>query len=132
MWTFIKRVFAWWDGATLGALYDIRRRGRYVGEDDFGNRYFEERKPEDGERPRRYVIYRGYAEPSKVPADWHGWLHHVFDAPPTEAPLKAQIWERPHLPNLTGTLYAYRPEGSLAKSGQRAAASGDYEAWRPE
>jgi NADH:ubiquinone oxidoreductase subunit len=33
---------------------------------------------------------------------------------------------------MTGTDGAYRPEGSLARSGVRAAAAGDYQAWKPE
>ena len=33
---------------------------------------------------------------------------------------------------MTGTPLAYRPPGSLLSSGQRPAASGDYDAWRPE
>jgi NADH:ubiquinone oxidoreductase subunit len=41
-------------------------------------------------------------------------------------------WEKEHLPNLTGTAAAYRPPGSLLGGGQRAPATGDYEAWQPE
>ena len=128
---FIKRLFAWWDGATLGALFDIWRRAKRVGADEYGNTYYQERRPSLDGRPRRYVIYKGYADASRVPADWHGWLHHTFEEPPTEAPLKRQAWEKDHAPNLTGTVYAYHPKGSLARPGPRAAATGDYEAWSP-
>jgi NADH:ubiquinone oxidoreductase subunit len=124
---FLKQVFTWWNGATLGASFDIKRRGVRVGEDDQGNVYFEERKPSLDGRKRR-----GYAEPSKVPPDWHGWLHHVLDEPPTQAPLKRRAWEKDHQPNLTGTAQAYRPPGSLAAGGERAKATGDYQAWTPE
>ncbi len=127
----LKSIFTWWNGATIGARFDIGRRARSVGQDDQGNKYFEERKPSLEGRKRRYVIYNGYAEPSKVPAEWHGWLHHTFDKPPTEAPLPAKPWEKPHKPNLTGTLAAYRPPGSLSEGGERAKSSGDYEAWKP-
>ena len=41
----LKRIFTWWNGATLGAWFDILRRGAFVGEDEFANRYFEERRP---------------------------------------------------------------------------------------
>ena len=127
----LKSIFTWWNGATIGARFDIGRRARPVGQDDQGNKYFEERKPSLEGRKRRYVIYNGYAEPSKVPAEWHGWLHHTFDKPPTEAPLPTKSWEKPHKPNLTGTLGAYRPPGSLSEGGERAKSSGDYEAWKP-
>ena len=128
------RLFTWWNGATIGTLFTIARRGVAVGEDAFGNRYYEARDNRDSYdgRKRRWVIYQGYADASKVPAEWHGWLHHTFDEPPTVAPLKRRRWEKDHIPNLSGTPYAWRPEGSLARGGRRASATGDYEAWKPE
>lgn len=128
----LERIFVWWNGATLGALFDIGRRSGLVGEDEQGNRYFEERKPSREGRKRRYVVYKGLAEASRVPPDWHGWLHHMFEEPPTLAPLKRRAWELPHRPNLTGTVHAYRPPGAIASGGERAKATGDYEAWTPE
>ena len=128
----LKLIFTWWNGATPGALFDISKRARPVGKDDQGNRYFEEKRPSLEGRRRRYVIYNGLAEPSRVPPDWHGWLHHTFDKPPTESPLPRKSWEKPHKANLTGTPLAYRPKGSLAQGGERARSSGDYEAWKPD
>ena len=127
-----KHLFIWWSGATLGALWDIKRRGVFVGQDDQGNQYFEERKPSLEGRKRRWVIYNGLAEASRVSADWHGWMHYTIADPPTTKPLKRQAWEKGHVPNLTGTVRAYRPKGSLARGGERAASSADYEAWKPE
>jgi NADH:ubiquinone oxidoreductase subunit len=75
------------------------------------------------------VIYQGEAEPSKVPPEWHGWLHHTADALPQLAARRP--WQKPHLPNLTGTSLAYRPPGSLQGGGHRAAAASDYEPWTP-
>eukprot|EP01038_Epipyxis_sp_PR26KG_P009386 gene9385-12645_t len=128
----LTKIFTWWNGATIGALFDIAKRATLVGEDDQGNRYFEERKATLEGRKRRYVLYKGYAEPSRVPVDWHGWLHHTFEQPPTIEPFLLKSWEKPHLPNLTGTVFAYRPKGSLAGAGERAKSSSDYESWSPE
>lgn len=128
----LEKLFTWWNGATIGALFDIKRRSRFVGEDAYGNRYFEDRKESIEGRKRRYVIYKGLAEPSKVSADWHGWLHHTFDEPPTDAPLARQTWEKDHRPNYTGTPEAYRPKGSLHRGGERAKSSADYESWNPD
>lgn len=128
----LQRIFTWWNGATLGALFDIGRRSVLVGEDDQGNRYYEERRASLEGRKRRYVIYSGLAEASKVPPDWHGWLHHTLAEPPTVAPLKRQKWERAHEPNFTGTVRAYRPKGSLARGGVRAPATSDYQPWTPD
>ncbi len=128
----LTRIFTWWNGATLGALFDIGRRGAFVGDDDQGNRYYEERRASLEGRKRRYVVYKGLVEASRVPPDWHAWLHHTIEEPPSISPLKRQTWEKPHLPNQTGTVRAYRPKGSLARGGVRAAATSDYEAWTPD
>ncbi len=125
--SFIKMLFIWWRGATLGTMWTTWRTGRPVGTDEFGNRYFQD---ESGRR--RWVLYDGTVEASRVPPDWHGWLHHTFKEPPPAKPVPARVWERGHVPNLSGTPGAYRPRGSLAALGERPAATGDYEAWEPE
>ncbi len=129
----LAKLFSWWSGATIGTLFTVAKRGRLVGTDELGNRYYESRDTQsyDGRR-RRWVIYDGYAEATKVSPDWHGWLHYTFDEPPTEDALRRQAWEKDHLPNLTGTPLAWRPPGSLLTGGRRPEATGDYQAWTPE
>lgn len=122
---FLKRLFTWWNGQTIGTQLFTRRRGQRVGEDEQGNVFYQTK---DGKR--RWVIYNGEIEASRVSVDWHGWLHHTFDAPPTEMPLAHKPWEKPHLANLTGTPGAYAPEGSLRR--KNPAPRRDYEAWQPE
>lgn len=124
---FFNWLLTWWNGSTPGTVFYTWRFGKFVGEDIFGNRYYQ-----TADKKRRWVIYKGVAEPSQVPAEWHGWLHHTFAEPPTIAPPKVQKWEKEHTPNLTGTPFAYRPPGSLLGAGQRAHATGDYEAWKPD
>lgn len=130
----LKSIFTWWNGATIGVRFHAWKHGVFIGEDEFGNRYYEAKTNRDSydEHKRRWVIYKGYAEASKVPPDWHGWLHYTFDEPPTVAPLPRRAWEKDHVPNLTGAVGAWRPPGSITRGGERAAASGDYEAWTPE
>lgn len=130
----LKKIFTWWNGSTIGVLNTIAKRAVLVGEDAFGNRYYQAKKIIDGDanRRRRWVIYKGYADASKVPAEWHGWLHHTFEDSPVDAPLLRRSWELDHVPNLTGTPGAYRPKGSIARGGERASATGDYQAWKPE
>lgn len=123
----LKMIFIWWRGATLGTMVTTWFSGQPVGTDQFGNRYYQTR---DGKR--RWVVYNGTVEASRVSPDWHGWLHHTFKEPPTVAPLRAQPWEKTHIPNQTGTENALRPQGSLARSGERPPATGDYEAWTPK
>ena len=131
---FLKSIFTWWNGATIGVRFHVGRRGVFVGQDAAGNRYFEARDNSDSydSRKRRWVIYKGYADASKVTAEWHGWLHYTFDEPPSREPLPAKAWEKDHLPNLTGTIHAYRPAGALSRGGERQKATGDYEAWTPK
>ncbi|MCF6292461.1 MAG: NADH:ubiquinone oxidoreductase subunit NDUFA12 [Robiginitomaculum sp.] len=129
---FIKRLFAWWDGASMGTLLTIFLKHSFVGEDEYGNRYFEEKKGSFDGKKRRFVTYKGYADASRVSVDWHGWLHHTFDKPPTEEPLFRQSWEKDHQPNLTGTIWAWHRKGSLAKDGKHGSSTGDYQAWNPE
>ena len=106
--------------------------GVLVGEDEFGNRYFTEKKTPAQGKAKRWVIYKGLAEPSKVPAKWFGWLHHTTDKVPGVADGVHYDWEKPHLPNLTGTKNAYVPSGSLLKSAIHAKSTADYEAWIPK
>lgn len=127
MKNFILRLLTWYNGTTIGTQIFTARHGEKVGEDLQGNVYYQR----DGGK-RRWVIYNGDIEATRVSPEWHGWLHHTYDAPPTEAPLKRQPWEKPHLENMTGTALAYRPPGSILTQEQRPRARGDYEAWRPE
>ncbi|HXL67330.1 MAG TPA: NADH-ubiquinone oxidoreductase subunit NDUFA12 family protein, partial [Xanthobacteraceae bacterium] len=75
MKNFILRLFTWWNGATFGTLWWTWRYGEPVGEDEFGNRYFRSKggaiDPALG-RERRWVIYNGLVEASRVPPSWHG------------------------------------------------------------
>lgn len=113
--------------ATVGTLLMTWLKGELVGEDQFGNRYYSAK----GDPKRRWVIYKGEPEASKAPPEWHAWLHRTVDAAPT-GPRKPIPWEQEHVPNLTGTAAAYHPSGSLLEGGRRPAATGDYEAWRPD
>ena len=106
--------------------------GELVGTDEFGNRYYRGKGKKLQGRERRWVIYQGEVEASKVPSEWHAWLHHTVTEPLTEEAAKSRSWQQAHVPNLTGTAHAYRPTGHEFKSGQRAAATGDYEAWSPK
>ena len=131
------KIFTWWDGATIGTLLDSWRNGEQVGTDVQGNRYFRGRKRLPDGRERRWVIYDGANDASRVPAEWHGWLHGSFadgengGVPESNLPLP-RIWEVDYTPNATGTALAYRPQGALERGGKRAAATGDYEAWSPD
>jgi NADH:ubiquinone oxidoreductase subunit len=104
---------------------------RLVGKDDLGNKYYRAKARKGYKRERRWVIYNGVAEASKVPPEWHGWLHHQTNEVPQTNSYR-RIWQKPHTQNMTGTTQAYRPPGHILEGGQREKATGDYEAWKPE
>jgi NADH:ubiquinone oxidoreductase subunit len=115
--------------ATIGTRLFTLFKGRSVGTDATGNVYYTDRRTAPGRRQRRWVMYAGVPEASAVPPEWHAWLHHTTDAPlPTTG---RRPWQKPHLPNLTGTPASYRPPGHDYSGGKRAPATGDYEAWTP-
>lgn len=124
------KIFTWWDGATIGTHLWSARNGEHVGTDAQGNKYYRSTK-KDG-KERRWVMYDGANDASRVPAEWHGWLHGSGDDVPESFLPPAKIWEADYTPNATGTVAAYRPAGALEKGGQRASATGDYEAWSPD
>ncbi len=123
--------FTWWTGASWGTMFYGLRGMRRVGDDALGNVYYEGRVDTAG-RPRRWVIYVGANDASRVPPEWFSWLHHHVDDVPAHASTPIRAWQKPGVPNLTGTALAYRPSGALEKGGHRAAATGDYEAWTPD
>ena len=133
----LGKIFTWWDGATIGTLLNSARTGEKVGTDHHGNSYYRAAKRQSADGPfpgreRRWVLYNGANDASRVPAEWHGWLQGSFDGVPESNLPPARIWEVEYTPNATGTGGAYRPQGALERGGHRAPATGDYEAWSPD
>ncbi len=125
----IKQAFTWWNGQTISTMLYTRFFGQNVGHDEFGNEYYMSKAKTN--KKKRWVIYNGYADSSKVPARWHTWLHGVVDEIPTKQKRSDKKWMRSHLPNLTGSDSAYKPSGSLSKVGDNKEQKGNYESWTP-
>ncbi len=121
----LLRGVTWWNGQTLNTQLFTWRKGIKVGEDAEGNVYYR-----NADSSKRWVIFNGEIEATRVNADWHGWLHHSWDETPEARPLAHKSWEKPHQENLTGTALAYAPAGSIRR--EKPADRGDYEAWQPE
>jgi len=108
-------------------------RTKFAGIDSFGNKYYTAKPLKGYKRERRWVMYHGAAEASKIPPEWHGWMHHQTDSvPSSDSKGFRRKWQKSHTPNLTGTHEAYRPPGHLSQGGKRPETTGDYEAWKPE
>lgn len=117
---------------TIGTMLYTMLRGELVGTDEFGNRYYRNRRNMLHGRERRWVIYKGEDEASQVPAEWHSWLHHTTAEPLTEKASQVLPWQKTHVANQTGSSNAYRPSGHDLNAGRHAPSAGDYEAWSPE
>ena len=81
---------------------------------------------------RRWVIYAGDNDGSRVPPDWQLWLRGTIDDLPSEALPPVRRFQKKPTPNLTGTMAAFRPDGALGSGKIRPASTGDYEPWIPE
>lgn len=127
----LTSIFTWWTGATVGTRFYGLRDKKKVGEDHLGNVYYEGGSDTAG-RARRWVIYQGANDTSRIPPEWFSWIHHQVEEVPDVSLPAPRRWEKPPIPNMTGTALAYRPSGALEKGGQRAGAVGDYEAWTPD
>jgi NADH:ubiquinone oxidoreductase subunit len=121
----LLRAVTWWDSQTIGTQLFTWRLGVRVGTDTQGNIYYK-----TADDSRRWVIFNGECEASRVSPDWHGWLHRTWDEPPSDTPLSHKAWEKPHQANLTGSEAAYAPAGSLRVT--EPARRKDYDAWVPE
>lgn len=114
---------------SLGTLLHTWIKGKLVGTDAAGNRYYQERGAAKGRRVKRWVVYNGEVEGSRVPPEWHAWLHYTVAKPLTDVP--PAVWQKAHEANKTGSAGAYLPPGHDLRGGRREKATGDYEAWQP-
>ena len=118
---FLKQIFTWWHKQTIGTFIYTIFTGKFVGEDQFGNKYYSNSKG------KRWVIYQNNIESSKIPPEWHSWIHFLTRNVPFND-VKKFSWQKQHQENLTGTKEAYKPEGSLASGSKQNIKK--YETWK--
>ena len=99
----LRVIFTWWNKQTLGTFLKTLFTGKYVGRDEFGNKYYKNKRDE------RWVIYSGTIEATKITSDWYLWMHHTLDKIPTKADQKIYSWQKGHIENKTGTKDSYKP-----------------------
>lgn len=104
----------------------IKLLSTQVGKDQFGNRYFIGNNKNYLGQAKRFVIYNGQDEGSKVPPMWHAWLHYLSDDVPTVDNNKVYNWQQEYVPNLSSTKCAY----NLAQSSCTKIET--YSKWSPE
>ena len=103
----LKQIFTWWHKQTVGTFIYTLLAGKFVGSDQFGNKYYTNSKGS------RWVIYKSTVESTRVPPDWHAWIHFLTINKPFASAEKFS-WQKKHEENLTGTKKAHKPDGSLS------------------
>ena len=118
---FLKQIFIWCHRQTIGTFIYTLFKGKFAGSDNFGNKYYFNSKG------KRWVIYKNNVESSKIPPEWHLWIHFLTKNKPSEN-IKKFSWQKQHKENLTGTTKAYKPEGSLTSDTKKIIKK--YESWK--
>ena len=121
MSNFLKQIFTWWHKQTIGTFIYTLFTGKFRGKDQYGNRYYSNSKG------RRWVIYKNDVEASKIPPEWHMWIHFLTNNTPSSDEIKFP-WQKQHEENLTGTSRAHKPQGSLASDKKKDMKK--YETWK--
>ena len=118
MLTLLKKIFIWWNQDTLGTRIKTILFGKFVGKDNFGNKYYESKNG------KRWVIYSEEIDASKIPVEWFSWMHHTPNNLQNNQDPTKYSWQKPHQPNLTGTKKAYYPNKDKNESTKK------YKTWK--
>ena len=103
MLTLFKQFFTWWNHQTLGTRIYTILFGKFKGKDYFGNKYYQSKSG------KRWIVYNGEVDASKIPNEWFSWIHHINNKIENSHELKKYNWQKEHEPNPTGTNKAYNP-----------------------
>ena len=117
----LKQIFTWWHRQTVVTFIYTIFTGKFSGKDQFGNKYYSNSKG------KRWVIYKDNVEASKVPPEWHSWIHFTTRNVPSDNKKKFS-WQKQHQENLTGTNKAHKPEGALSSESKKNMKK--YETWK--
>ena len=124
----LRFLFTWWNGTTVGTKLHTYFNGKKVGEDYFGNLYYESK-----DKKNRWCIYSNESEASKISPEWNSWLRFIVVARPKDNDTKHE-WQKLFNGNLTGLDSVYKPRTvrtSVSKEDLESYQS-DYKAWKPE
>tara|TARA_B100000963_G_C22567926_1_gene644631 strand:+ start:115 stop:471 length:357 start_codon:yes stop_codon:yes gene_type:complete len=103
MLTFLRQIFTWWNHQTIGTMIQTVLFGKFQGKDSFGNKYYESKQG------KRWIIYNGEVDSSKIPNEWFSWMHYTKNKIEKVHEFEKYKWQKNHKPNLTGSKKAYHP-----------------------
>ena len=72
------------------------------GKDYFGNKYYQNKSG------KRWVIYNGEVDATKIPNEWYSWMHYLSNKIEHVQELKNSVGKK-NEPNQTGTTKAFHP-----------------------
>ena len=99
----LKQFFTWWNRQTIGTFIYTLLTGKFVGKDEFENKYYTNRSG------KRWVVYSGEIEATKISSDWYSWIHHINNKIEKSKDIKKYAWQKQSQPNKTGTSESYHP-----------------------
>ena len=114
----------------FGTIFYTWFCGNLVSTDQYNNRYYCNSKDFNDVNSKRWVIFKGEIEASKIPPHWHAWLHKSIDVPPINYKHK-YYWQKDHQSNMTGTSEAYYPDSHPLSKSQKKLTKAEYETWKP-
>ena len=83
----LKQIFTWWNKNTIGTFLKTIFFGKFVGKDEFGNKYYKNKRDE------RWIIYANDIEATKITSDWFLWMHHTVNEVPSSN-IKKYTWQK--------------------------------------
>lgn len=103
----------------LNSIIFTKIFGVHAGEDLYGNQFYFRKTSEE---EKRWVVYKGMYDPSKISDEWHSWLHFINDIKPFKS---KKTW----IPNTTGTKFSHNSISSIENTPQTTLQY--YESWDP-
>ena len=106
-------------------------KGDFVGKDQDGNKFHKSNISYGVKKEKRWVIYKGDNDPTKIDPNWHAWLHHTTNDIPSKKTRKKFNWQKKITPNYTGTSKAYLQPGHMLNKEKKNKIIKNYESWKP-
>lgn len=112
----------------MGMCFFMWCKGKWVGEDQFGNVYYEGLMLIYGLQ-KCWVIYKGYVEVFVILLGWYGWMYYCIDVLLIKQDYKVYEWQKLYYVNLIGMVVVYCLQGLFVEVGQCLCVIGDYDVW---
>lgn len=116
----------------------LKFKGKFVGEDEYGNKYYETNQRDYLNRKKRYCLFNGRVEATKIPPEWHCFMHYQIPKESVILDTKQYKWQKRFLPDLTLSSIKYLPKNHPLYSNQNSLyntkSSGNpfkFKAWSP-